>query len=81
MMLCPASSPSNRARDAGSLSAHESMSVAVARALAAHYEVPHDELEPLYEHINPEALNTLFAQTSSGGSRTAGTVSFGYRDV
>ncbi|WP_227380349.1 HalOD1 output domain-containing protein [Haladaptatus halobius] len=37
-----------------------------------------DELEPLYNAINPEALESLFASRADGSSRPDGEVSFQY---
>jgi Flp pilus assembly CpaF family ATPase len=37
-----------------------------------------DELEPLYNAINPEALESLFASRVDGSSRPDGEVSFQY---
>lgn len=40
---------------------------------------PH-ELPPLYEAINPDALNRLFAPTYTGDSRADGRITFLYAD-
>jgi hypothetical protein len=37
-----------------------------------------DELEPLYDVINPEALDSLFATRADGSSRPDGKISFQY---
>lgn len=36
------------------------------------------DLPPLYEVVNPEALDNLFAQTSAGNIRSDGHVTFAY---
>ena len=36
------------------------------------------ELEPLFDVINPESLNTLFEPTKNGAFRTTGSVTFEY---
>ncbi|GAA0238725.1 HalOD1 output domain-containing protein [Haladaptatus pallidirubidus] len=37
-----------------------------------------DELKPLYEVIDPDALNALFGPHADGSSRTVGEISFEY---
>ena len=59
----------------------ESPSVAVATALAQY--TGEDVVEAntqLYEYVDPEALDALFADQYSGGSRSAGEVRFTVED-
>ncbi|TYL39163.1 hypothetical protein CV102_07700 [Natronococcus pandeyae] len=59
-------------------SSDESLSVRVARRIAAHEGVDPTELSPpLYHSLDPDALDTLFEPISSGGPR-AGCVTFSY---
>ncbi len=39
-----------------------------------------EDLEPLYEAIDPDALTALFAPRADGSSRAVGDVSFEYAD-
>jgi hypothetical protein len=61
----PAASPD-------SLSTHVLTTVADAKGCTT------EELKPLYEVINPEALDELFAPRVSGTTRAGGSVSFQY---
>ncbi|WP_226481177.1 HalOD1 output domain-containing protein [Natrinema amylolyticum] len=56
---------------------HESVSVAVVTAVATHGDADPTELPPLYEWIDPDALDALFAPTRSGGPRS-GRLEFTY---
>lgn len=56
-------------------------SVSVAVAIAHTEGVPVDELHPpLYEKIDLDALDDLFAPTACGTPRTAGLVKFHYQE-
>lgn len=60
-----------------------SLSQAVVEAIAEREgvdvtDVEPPEYEPLYEVVNPEALDALFAPTASGRPRPPGSVSFTY---
>ncbi|RKD89125.1 HalOD1 output domain-containing protein [Halopiger aswanensis] len=44
----------------------ESASIAVVRAIAAYTERRPEELEPLYEVIDPEALTKVIANSNAG---------------
>ena len=47
-------------------------------AVADAKECTPDDLEPLYNVINPEALDELFAPQADGTTRSQGSVSFQY---
>lgn len=58
-------------------------SQAVVETVAAMEGIPPDELRPpeyesLYDVVNPEALDALFADRTGGTSRPGGSVSFAY---
>lgn len=53
------------------------LSVVVAEAIAEHDGRAIQESEPLFEYINPDALDALFASTCTGTPRR-GSVSFRY---
>lgn len=55
----------------------DSIGVEIARAVAAETGMAVTDLPPLYERINPEALEMLFAPTVNGGLRR-GRVRFTY---
>ncbi|AEH38199.1 HalOD1 output domain-containing protein [Halopiger xanaduensis] len=55
----------------------ESVSISVITAVAARRGVEPTELPPLYEWIDPDALDSLFEPTRTGGPR-GGRVSFVY---
>lgn len=55
----------------------ESLSVAVVHAVAAHRTVDPIELPPLYEWVDPDALDALFEPTRAGGPRR-GRLEFTY---
>ncbi|WP_408959505.1 HalOD1 output domain-containing protein [Natrinema sp. 74] len=57
--------------------ADEPPSIAAAMALAQYHgdDVTAASTQ-LYDHIDPDALDSLFAETNRGGSRTQGTVGF-----
>jgi hypothetical protein len=55
-----------------------SPSTEIVERIAARAEVSSDDLEPLYEAIDPEALNALFAPRTNGSDRTGGQVTFTY---
>lgn len=54
------------------------LSVALATALESLPTTPATPHDPLYEHIDPDALDALFTDTCDGISRSAGSVSFEY---
>lgn len=54
----------------------ESVTTAVTRAIAAVTNTPPTDLDPLFETIDPDALNQLYAPTHGGSSRDDGWVSF-----
>lgn len=56
----------------------EPASVAVVQAVSAYTETPPDELEALYNVVDPEALNAL---VSESGSRRGRKVRFRYDGV
>jgi len=60
-----------------SISADESISVAVAKALARFEGTPAVSAEtPLYESIDPDALDALFADRPDGTARDPGEIRF-----
>ncbi|AGB36264.1 HalOD1 output domain-containing protein [Natronococcus occultus] len=61
---------------------NEPPSIAVATALATyHGEDVTDSSVRLYDHIDPEALDSLFVHTYQGGTRSNGTVIFDVGEV
>jgi hypothetical protein len=50
----------------------------VVTAVATREQLSLDELEPLYDYIDPEALDTLFESLNDGSSRAGGRVSFAF---
>lgn len=57
------------------------LSVSVIKAITEHEGVPPDELHPpLFNVIDSEALDCLFAPTPRGEPRTKGCVTFSYKD-
>lgn len=50
----------------------------VVRAVAELEDVDPIDLEPLYEAVDPSALDALFPRTDDGDPATAGSVQFGY---
>jgi hypothetical protein len=63
-----------RTRQSG---ADKSVSIEVIEAVAASRDEDPATLPPLHEHVNPEALDSLFRQTPHGRERS-GQVSFEY---
>lgn len=57
----------------------ESLSETVVMALANFEEVEATEMDPLYEHVDPDALEELF-DTTGDGFRAGGRVSFTMND-
>ncbi|GAA0250177.1 HalOD1 output domain-containing protein [Haladaptatus pallidirubidus] len=55
-----------------------SLSTRVLTAVADAKECTPDDLEPLYNVVNPEALDELFAPQADGTTRADGSVSFQY---
>ena len=61
---------------------NEPPSIAVATALAQyHGEAVETTTTRLYDYVDPDALDSLFADTHTGASRAAGTVEFAVEDV
>ncbi|PGF15462.1 hypothetical protein CP556_04510 [Natrinema sp. CBA1119] len=62
--------------------ANESPSIAAATALAQYYgdDVTATSTQ-LYDYIDPDALDSLFAETNRGGARARGTVEFEIDDA
>jgi hypothetical protein len=63
-------------RTAYDASADGSLGAAVVVAIAEAIGTPTDDIEPLYETIDPDALAALFGPRTAGGPRRRGTVSF-----
>ncbi|WP_231187184.1 HalOD1 output domain-containing protein [Haladaptatus sp. DYF46] len=59
-------------------SAISSLSTCVLTAVADAKECSPDDLELLYNAVNPEALDELFEPQTDGTTRTHGSVSFHY---
>ncbi len=58
----------------------ESVTATIVNRILARENISSDELVPLYEVIDTDALNTLFGPTRAGSHRpTTGTVSFQYQ--
>lgn len=56
---------------------HETVSIAVVHAIATHRNVDPVDLPPLYEWIDPDAIDALFEPTRTGGPRR-GRLEFDY---
>ncbi|OAQ52693.1 hypothetical protein HTG_10225 [Natrinema mahii] len=67
-------SPSN---GTGSDAVYETVSIAVVHAIATHRNVDPVTLPPLYEWIDPDAIDDLFEPTRTGGPRR-GCLAFDY---
>ena len=60
----------------------EPPSIATATALAQYFDEDIGSTSTrLYDYIDPDALDSLFADTHRGASRTAGTVEFSVEDA
>lgn len=59
----------NSSNGAGDDAVHETVSIAVVHAIAAHRNVDPVDLPPLYEWIDPDAIDALFEPTRAGGPR------------
>ncbi|WP_433634804.1 HalOD1 output domain-containing protein [Halomicrococcus sp. NG-SE-24] len=68
--------PANSRRFDGS--ADDSLKTRIISHVAAQKNVDSTSLEPLYEAIDPDALEDLFAPHFDGTSRTTGRVVFAY---
>ncbi|WP_227378842.1 HalOD1 output domain-containing protein [Haladaptatus halobius] len=55
-----------------------SPSTTIVERIAARAEGSSDDLEPLYEAIDPDALDALFAPRPTGSDRPGGQVTFTY---
>ncbi|WP_227378841.1 HalOD1 output domain-containing protein [Haladaptatus halobius] len=74
-MTAPTTTPaSTRRHDASQQSVTEQIVAAIADAA----DTSHRELPPLYEVIDPDALNRLFTPTYEGDTRSDGRVRFAY---
>ncbi|WP_435156476.1 HalOD1 output domain-containing protein [Haladaptatus sp. DFWS20] len=59
----------------------ESVTTTIIERIHAHEDISPNDLPPLYEVIDPEALDLLFATKRDGSPRsTPGSVSFQYQD-
>lgn len=54
----------------------ESVATAVITGVAAVTNTPPTEMDPLFEILDPDALDQLFASTAGGSSRDDGRISF-----
>lgn len=63
--------------DSATIGSAEPPSTTVVEAVATATETDPNELEPLYSAVDPDALDALFADTGTPGSR-AGHVEFTY---
>lgn len=54
----------------------ESLTTTVITAVATVADAEPTELESIYEHVDPDALNALFQPKNDGTPRTGGRVSF-----
>lgn len=58
----------------------ESVTAAIVNRILARENISSNDLGPLYEVIDPDALNTLFGPTRAGSHRpTTGAVTFQYQ--
>ncbi|ODR80850.1 hypothetical protein BG842_02460 [Haladaptatus sp. W1] len=58
----------------------ESITATIVNRILARENISSDDLVPLYEVIDPDALNTLFSPTRAGSHRpTTGAVTFQYQ--
>lgn len=55
-----------------------SLSAAIVEAVADREDCNPTEIEPLYDAINPDALNALFFDSAQSSSRINGEISFEY---
>ncbi|SIR63192.1 hypothetical protein SAMN05421858_3016 [Haladaptatus litoreus] len=55
---------------------NEPISTVIAETIANHKGVDPADLEPLYETIDPDALDALFAHRTDGTARTTGQITF-----
>lgn len=56
----------------------EQFSVSIVRAASCATGLDTEELPPLYEAVDPDALDALFRRTSDGTVRTDGVLRFSY---
>lgn len=54
------------------------LSVAIVDAVTTQENISEKELDPLYEFIDPDALDSLFLPRSAGTDRSIGSVRFHY---
>lgn len=60
--------------------ADQPLSTAVVEAVATVTNTPVTEIDPLYEVVDPDALNDLYEPTSNGTSQRNGYVSFSLQE-
>ncbi|WP_418281926.1 HalOD1 output domain-containing protein [Halorubrum sp. DTA98] len=70
--------PSEAYRVVHDWSGDRSLSTTVIHAVQRVLNTPEEELPILYEHIDPDALDRLFAPVQSDRSRTDGRITFSY---
>lgn len=58
----------------------EAVTAAVTRGVAAVTDTPLSELDPLFDTVDPDALNRLFDPTAGTSRRDNGWVSFEFND-
>ncbi|WP_227376354.1 HalOD1 output domain-containing protein [Haladaptatus halobius] len=56
----------------------QSLATAIVERVTAQEDSLGDDLKPLYESIDPDALNALFAPCTDGSDRPGGQVTFTY---
>jgi hypothetical protein len=59
-------------------SANPPLSLTITEAVIAQIDLTRDELPPLYDVIDPDALENLFSPRTSGAARTDWSVVFQY---
>jgi Halobacterial output domain 1 len=57
---------------------HSQLSDHIVNAIAARKQCSIDKLPPLYDHVDPDALNALFAPLTDGTPRSTGQVAVAY---
>jgi hypothetical protein len=60
---------------------HESLSTALVRALAEYENRPIEDIDPVYEYLDLEALDELFTSPVDGTPRSRGMVVFDYHNA
>ncbi|WP_227380847.1 HalOD1 output domain-containing protein [Haladaptatus halobius] len=54
------------------------LATTIVERLAAHKDVSVDDLEPIYEYIDPDALEALIAPRTDASDRIGGQITFMY---